>query len=347
MEAGMGVGSFLGGFGDAYAQAQATKERYQYVQAAQQALHQMDLDKVAEEQAPYQMPREMWAQLYQDRSGKALSPDVVSQMPQMMDSRQLEYVARQPAPQKPGAMGLDVMTKRAIMNAPAYQKMANDMVDAKNAWESIPNPQQKDALAQQLIAEKQPLLNRFLAYQPQNPQDQANLQNIQTEAQAAMQGGVYQQLRFLHALEFVNQSTGATRPPSPEIVHEIMSTSPSLDMPVRQFARQMYNQNQQIAQKFSGVADLADLQGNQAGAASARQFYGSFNGSFHRVHGVPYDGNNEPMTPEFGYIPAGGAALGAGGNNTGAGTNQGGGPPPPAYDPNPLLNKYLPPQQQP
>ena len=232
------------------------------------------------------------------------------------NATRLQQQQMKPAPgaiQKP--LTLDLGTQRIINHAPNYQRVYNDYVDLYNQVNSTDDPNQKQMLAQQALAHGNwtAPINTWMSDSPDlTPGQRAAGQKIAQLTQQAQQAGAGEQLRLMHAMETLNQQTGSMRPASPEMVQHVYDTTPGLDAPKEQFAYMMGTQADSSV-PWEGLAINAKLQGKDP--TQIIQQGKQYKQQFHQVNSVPYDQDNRPQAPNFGYgqparngVPVGGAA---------------------------------------
>ena len=213
-----------------------------------------------------------------------------------------EYTANhRPAPGAGKPTTFDVGTNRRIIGSGNYLNVVNKYNDLYNAVNSTQDPAQRQLLAQGAIAHGgwTAPINTWMADTPdQTPEERAAGQKINQLSQQAQQMGYGEQLRFMHAMETLNQQTGGMRPPNPAMVDHVYKTTPGLDAPPKQFATMMQGQIDSSV-PWDGMVSLARTQGKDPSAIMAEKQ--SYMQKFHQIKGVPYDSNNQPQAPEFGY----------------------------------------------
>ena len=294
-QAQTGIGALLAGFGQGYSAQRQAQNQAAYMQAlyGQRGQTQQDL-----------LNQRLAAQKSIDdaNNARAVQVDDANNATKLQDGGA-----------KP--LSLDVGTQRRIIGSGNYQKVYNDYVDLYNKVNSTPDPAQHTLLAQQALAHGgfTAPINTWMADSPDlTPDQRAAGAAVSSLAQRAQQVGAGEQLRFMHAMETLNQQTGGMRPANVQQVQHVYETTPGLDAPNGQFAYMMQTQADS-AVPWGGLATLQRTKGQDPSAINAQgQQYMK---GFHQVGSVPYDQNNRPQTTDFGYgQPAtnGVAPLGSG-----------------------------------
>lgn len=194
----------------------------------------------------------------------------------------------------------DVITSRRIIGSGNYQDVANKYIDLYNQYNNTTDPAQRQTLAQQMLAHGPAApVNTWIADTPdQTPEERAAGQKVNELSQKAQQLGYGEQLRFMHAMETLNQQTGGARPPNPAAVQHVYDTTPGLDAPNNQFAAMMQGQIDSSV-PWKGMIVNAKMQGKDSSPIEAQQK--QYAHAFHQVSKVPYDEYNQPQTTDFGY----------------------------------------------
>ena len=309
---GQTIGAGLAtGFLGAYNQNAEFQRDQQAKMAAAQAMHNMDMEKISAMEAPRMIPQSLVPTWYKSMTGQDMPQGAMGGVPsQGMGTDAFGMLSRLPVAKVQAStravagsksQPLDALSQRMIINSPAYQEMANRYIDGKNQYDATSNdPATRTAFQQRMLAQYAPTINKLIAnptIDPSDPEAAANSRAIRAGYSGAAQMGFGEQLRYLHALEFVNQSTGGSRMPSPAMIDEIRATTPTYDEAPAQFAAKLHSQNTQIGSKYDGLANLRTFQGDQAGAQRAKQLGQNYYSGFHHVHDVQYDANNYPVTP--------------------------------------------------
>jgi hypothetical protein len=304
-----GLAGLASGFLGAYNQNAAAQRQQQAALSAQQALHQMDMDKVQAQEAPRMIPKSLVPYWYKTVTGQDAPQEMLAGVPEngigaeAMGALAKGYGA---PPRSSGGSTWkpDALTTRVMVNAPAYQEMANQYIDAKKQWDAT-NSSDRSGLVNSVASRVMPLMNTWNANDP-------NTVAIKNSYNQAQQLGQANQLRYLKALEFVSQSTGAGRTPNPEMVNDIYGQIPDIAESAPQFALKMHHMNSQIGSKYIGIANVADMMGSPTIASKARQQGLNYYKGFHQLPGVSYV-NGVPQEAGVNTAPGGGALdLGGG-----------------------------------
>lgn len=204
-------------------------------------------------------------------------------------------------PEKP--VKVDAMTQRVFMGAPAFAHMASDYHNLYNAIHSKgdnpdPNSPTIANLAKQHALGVSDALRQYIT--SGDPESTQNAQGIQQQFSQVQKLDYAEQLRWLKAFEFVSQTTGSGRTPSPEQVKEIYMKTPSVLEPPQDFAAKMRTLIGQVSDKFEGAANSFEDQGAPKQAERYRARGKQYFGSIPKINGANYDADGNLYAPEIG-----------------------------------------------